>query len=154
MLLAIGIALVLVLITFSFHYRILLWIGSSSFKLKFLPQTQVLGIVIVLFFVHVVEIGFYGIAYYVSVEWLGLGSFSGALTNEPMSYLYYSGVIFTSLGLGDIYPQGHVRFITAIETLNGLLLITWTASFTFLAMSRLWHWNDGCCGTEDKENKL
>ena len=48
------------------------------------------------------------------------------------------------VGLGDIEPQGHIRFITAVEALNGFLLITWSASFTFLAMGRLWPWENQC----------
>ncbi len=101
-------------------------------------ETRVLFIVLVLFVAHIIEIAFYGLAYAGSVQILGLGSFMGAEVNDVMSYLYYSGVIYTSLGLGDIYPLGHIRFITAMETLNGFLLITWSASFTFLAMGRLW----------------
>ena len=56
--------------------------------------------------------------------------------------MYYSIVTYTSLGLGDVYPVGHIRFITGIEVLNGLMLITWSASFTFIAMKRLWPWNE------------
>jgi hypothetical protein len=101
-------------------------------------ETRVLFVVLVLFLAHILEIAFYGVAYALSVQLLGLGSFLGVEVDDVMSYLYYSGVIYTSLGLGDIYPVGHIRFMTAIETLNGFLLITWSASFTFLAMGRLW----------------
>jgi Ion channel len=142
MLLAFSLAFGLVAVNFAFHYRVLLWLGSTPLKIKLQPETQVLFIVIVLFFAHVVEICIYGVAYNWSVEGLELGVFKGVEVADRMSYMYYSGVIYTSLGLGDIYTQGHIRFITAIETLNGLLLITWTASYTFLAMSRLWHWDD------------
>lgn len=43
-----------------------------------------------------------------------------------------------SLGLGDMFPSGHLRLISAIEALNGLILIGWSTSFTFLAMRRYW----------------
>jgi hypothetical protein len=79
------------------------------------------------------------------VSLLGLGTFEGAVVTDAMSYLYYSGVIYTTLGLGDIEPQGHIRIIAAMEALNGFLLITWSASFTFLAMGRLWP-RDNQCG--------
>ncbi len=150
MIVAITLAFSLVGVTFIFHYRILLWLSAISPKLNFQAQTQVLIIVFVLFFAHIVEIGFYAIIYGVSVSWLELGIFKGAPVEDGMSYLYYSGVIYTSLGLGDIYPEGHIRFITAMETLNGFLLITWSASFTFLAMGRLWPWNDDCKKFRDK----
>ena len=143
MFLAIGLALSLVVLTFIFHYHVLLWLGSFTPKLRISTHMQVLVMVISLFFAHVVEIGFYAIMYGWSIEGLGLGFFEGARVDEFMSYLYYSGVIYTSLGLGDIYPEGHIRFISAIETLNGLLLISWSASFTFVAMGRLWPW-DNC----------
>jgi Ion channel len=138
---AVVLAFCLVVITFVFHYRVLLWLGSNTPKLNLPTQTQVLVIVIILFFTHIVEIGFYAMTYSWSVSSLELGVFQGAPVGDAMSYLYYSGVIYTTLGLGDIQPQGHIRFITAMEALNGFLLITWSASFTFLAMGRLWLWD-------------
>lgn len=141
----------LVALTFLFHYRALLWLGLSATRFGFSTQGQVLFIVATLFLVHIVEIGMYAITYFVSVAVLGLGVFEGALVTDGMSYLYYSGVIYTTLGLGDIEPQGHIRFITAMEALNGFLLITWSASFTFVAMGRLWPWDNrwGQSGQDD-----
>lgn len=151
MVLAIALAFSLVAGTFAFHYRVLLWLGSNSQKYNLEQQTQVLVIVIALFLAHIVEIGFYAVIYNVSVSLLDLGVFKGAPVGNAMNYLYYSGVIYTTLGLGDIQPLGHIRFITAIEALNGFLLITWSASFTFLAMGRLWAWDDPCTRTVEKE---
>ncbi|MCA9111260.1 MAG: two pore domain potassium channel family protein, partial [Planctomycetaceae bacterium] len=53
-------------------------------------------------------------------------------------YGYFSFVAYTSLGFGDITPKGPVRFMTALETLTGLILIAWTASFIFLQMQVNW----------------
>jgi Ion channel len=144
MITAILLAFSLVSLTFMFHYRVLLWLGSKATRFGLSTQAQVLVIVVILFLVHIAEIGMYAITYGVSVSVLGLGVFEGALVTDAMSYLYYSGVIYTTLGLGDIEPQGHVRFITAVEALNGFMLITWSASFTFLAMGRLWPWENQC----------
>lgn len=144
MTIAVILALSLVLLTFVFHYRVLLFLGSKVPAINIKTDMQVLIIVIVLFFTHVAEIAFYALVYSWSVTSLEIGQFRGAPVADFMTHLYYSGVIYTSLGLGDIYPEGHIRFITAIETLNGFLLITWSASFTFLAMGKLWPWHD-CC---------
>tara|TARA_A100001391_G_C5002044_1_gene261035 strand:- start:825 stop:959 length:135 start_codon:yes stop_codon:yes gene_type:complete len=38
-----------------------------------------------------------------------------------------------------------------MEALNGFFLITWSASFTFLAMGRLWPWNNQCGQSLDGE---
>lgn len=149
MIVAITLAFTLVAITFVFHYRVLLWLGMNTPKMKLPTQTQVLVIVLVLFLTHIVEIGFYALVYGMSVSLLDLGVFEGAPVGNAMNYLYYSGVIYTTLGLGDIQPEGHIRFITAIEALNGFLLITWSASFTFLAMGRLWPWDSSCSSRID-----
>ena len=151
MILAIVLAFSLVAVTFAFHYRVLLWLGLNTPKMNLPTQTQVLVIVVVLFLAHIVEIGCYAMTYSWSVSSLKLGLFQGAPVGDAMSYLYYSGVIYTTLGLGDIQPEGHIRFITAMEALNGFLLITWSASFTFLAMGRLWPWDNSCVGRMDKQ---
>lgn len=141
MIIAIGIALTLTVMTFVFHYRVMLQLGSSLSKAKGATQLRVLVIMVVLFFAHLIEIALYAGAYMLSVELLHLGVFGGLPIEGPMAYLYYSGVIYTSLGLGEIYPSGHIRILTAMETLNGLMLITWSASYTFLAMGELWRWD-------------
>ena len=153
MFLAIVLAFILVAVTFTFHYRVLLWLGSNTQKYGLERQTQVLMIVITLFLAHIIEIGFYALIYSWSVSSLDLGIFGGAPVDDSMNYLYYSGVIYTTLGLGDIQPLGHIRFITAIEALNGFLLITWSAPFTFLAMGRLWPWDDECRNIKNKREE-
>jgi len=50
---------------------------------------------------------------------------------------YHSAAAYTSLG--DSLPgTPELRLMTAVEALTGLVLITWTASFTFLVMLRNW----------------
>jgi len=146
MAIAITLAFCLVAATFFFHYRCLLWLGESVPRLSSQSQAGVLMIILALFCAHIVEIALYALGYAGLVEFLELGSFNGGSIDEPLDYLYYSGVMFTSLGIGDIYPDGHIRFVTFIEALNGLMLVTWSASFTFLAMGRLWP--DACCSTD------
>ena len=87
-----------------------------------------------------------------SIDLLELGHLKGMTENDFMEYLYFSSAIYTSLGIGDIHPTGHIRFLTGIEALNGLFLIAWSASFTFLVMGRLWPWSK-CCDTDDKSSK-
>jgi hypothetical protein len=52
--------------------------------------------------------------------------------------VYFSAVVYTTLGLGDVVPHGAIRFMAGTEALTGFLLITWSASFTFLEMQRFW----------------
>ena len=99
-----------------------------------------MSIVFMMLAAHLVEIGLYAGAYALGDRVLALGSFGGVAVTEPLDYFYFSIVSYTSLGLGDVFPNDHLRFITGVEALNGLLLITWSGSFIYIAMGRLWPW--------------
>ena len=62
------------------------------------------------------------------------GNFAGTL----LDCVYFSFTTYTPLGTGDIEPIGDLRFLTGLESLTGLVLITWTASFIYLEMTRYW----------------
>ena len=55
-----------------------------------------------------------------------------------LDYVYFSALTNTTVGFGDFVPSGPVRFLAGMEALTGLVLITWSASFTFLEMQRYW----------------
>ena len=57
--------------------------------------------------------------------------------------IYLSATTYSTLGFGDLAPVGAIRLLAGLESLTGLLLITWSASFTYLEMSRLWRQRDG-----------
>lgn len=48
-----------------------------------------------------------------------------------MDIYYFPLVNYTALGLGDIYPSGHLRFLAGIESLGGLLLLSCSVSYLF-----------------------
>jgi hypothetical protein len=52
--------------------------------------------------------------------------------------IYFSGSVYTSLGFGDIVPVSRGRFLVVLEAVTGLVLIAWTASFTFYQMREHW----------------
>jgi Ion channel len=87
---------------------------------------------------HLFQIALFGAAYYLLQDKFGLGAFEGQFTNSFASFLYFSAETYTTLGFGDIYPVGQLRLLTGIESLTGLLMISWTASFTYLEMRRYW----------------
>ena len=62
---------------------------------------------------------------------LGLGGFVHVPGEDWMDLFYFSLVNITTLGLGDIYPTGHLRALAGIESLTGFLLISCTAQFIF-----------------------
>lgn len=130
----------LVMLTALFHYFVLRWLSGGMARIRMATTTRILAIVFAVFLAHVVEMALYALTYAVSERVLALGTFGGVPVESPVDYLYFSIVSYTSLGLGDIYPGGHLRFLTGIEALNGLLLIAWSGSFIYLAMGRLWPW--------------
>ena len=52
--------------------------------------------------------------------------------------MYFSAVTYTTLGMGDMFPIANVRLIAGVEALTGLMMIGWSASFTYLAMEKFW----------------
>lgn len=87
---------------------------------------------------HVLQIGAFALAYYLLRDKFGMGGFGGTFQDTLMTFLYFSSETYTTLGFGDIYPTGQLRLICGIESLVGLLMVSWTASFTYLEMRRYW----------------
>lgn len=140
MIVALALAISLMASTSLFHYLVLKWLSGGMARIAVMPGIRVLLIVLVATVTHIIEILLYAGAYALENISLGLGSFGGAAPSEPLDYFYFSIVSYTSLGIGDVVPAGHLRVIAGVEALNGLLLIAWTGSFIYLAMGRLWPW--------------
>ena len=90
---------------------------------------------------HVVEVWIFGIGHYMATRWLGLGALNvppNGTATAFFDYIYYSAMVYTTVGFGDVVPEGAVRMISSTEAVAGLALISWSASFTFLQMGRLW----------------
>ena len=137
---AMSLAVSLVILTFVFHYAVLRWLSGGMARIVMTAGVRILVIVLGALVAHLVEIGLYAGAYALGDGMLALGSFGGLALDEPLDYFYFSIVSYTSLGLGDVFPTAHLRFITGVEALNGLLLIAWSGSFIYIAMGRLWPW--------------
>jgi hypothetical protein len=87
--------------------------------------------------VHIAEIWIFGIA----CGLLLLSPLAGeahGLEGGVLDFIYLSAMLFTTVGASDAFVTGPVRFLTGTEALTGLVLITWSASFTFIEMQRFW----------------
>jgi hypothetical protein len=99
-----------------------------------------LFIILVLFCAHLVEVAIFALALS-GLDWAGYGRLLGAVRGGPgwfEDHFYFSIASFTTLGIGDIVPHGPIRIVAGVEALTGLILVTWSASFTYLVMERLW----------------
>lgn len=138
MLATLAIAFALVSATVLIHYEFLRRGARLIARLKLRRQVRILGVIVVALLAHLVEITLYAAAFAVMHDHFGLGRLEGALSGGFSDFMYFSLTSYTTLGVGDIYPTGPMRLLTGIEALNGLVLIGWSASFTYLAMEEFW----------------
>jgi hypothetical protein len=123
-----------VLIHYEFLYRISTVIPKMKIKHRFRIVAGVFGALIA----HSIEIWLFSLAYYLIPMVQGWGHLEGNFDGSLLDCVYFSYTIFTTLGFGDIEPHGHIRHLVGLESLTGLLLITWTASFLYFEMQRYW----------------
>jgi hypothetical protein len=131
------VAVVLLVVSVSFHYEMFRFLGRQLVRLPGVPRVHILYLVLALTVVHVIEIWLFAFGYYVlSVS--GAGHLEGLESDLMFEYVYFSAVVYTTLGFGDLIPSGALRLLTGVEGLIGLGLITWSSAFTFLQMQRYW----------------
>ena len=119
-----------VLIHFEALRRLAAFMLSSHGRFRMSLLVCMLGAMVA----HVIEIWVFGLGYCFLTESGQFGSLEGGFTHSLADCGYYSFVTYTTLGFGDLIPKGHIRFLTGMEALTGLLLITWTASFMYIQM--------------------
>lgn len=87
---------------------------------------------------HVLEIWVFGMAVWGLLQYPNTGAVAGAHPLGLLDAVYMAAVTYTTVGFGDLAPVGPVRFLAGTMALTGFVLITWSASFTFLEMERFW----------------
>lgn len=132
--------LFLMLLCVGVHYEFL-WLASWTLAQmrRTLRWRVVLGVLFALT-AHLIEITIFSFGW-VAVLYTGQGALSAPNTDFE-TIVYFSMSTYTSLGYGDIVPSGSSRLIAGLEALTGLVLIAWTASFTYLEMQRYWEKTD------------
>ncbi|WP_299018129.1 potassium channel family protein [uncultured Photobacterium sp.] len=129
-----SIAVIAVIIHYEFLYHLTTIIPKMTIFHRFRIVFGVFGALVA----HTVEVWIFSFAYYWMHHHEGWGHLSGNFDGSLLDCAYFSFTTFTTLGFGDIEPTGNLRYLTGIESLTGLVLITWTASFLYLEMRRYW----------------
>jgi hypothetical protein len=124
------------------HYEALRLLHVGLPRLGIPPRTKLLAVMAGAFLAHGAEIVMFGAAMYILVRFGHAGSL-GAADASLSNCMYLSAETYTSLGFGDLTPTGPVRMLAGTEALIGLLLIGWSASFTYIAMERFWTVRNG-----------
>lgn len=130
-LLAILMTAVLVMATTVFHYEGISRLDRAVRRQAKARRTILMTVIAALILIHVLEIGLYAAVYALAVGPMDMGGFVGERAMSRMDFFYYAAETYSSLGYGDIYPQGAVRVIASISPLNGVLLLAWSAAFLF-----------------------
>jgi uncharacterized membrane protein len=145
-LITVAATLTAVIVSVLIHYEGLRLL-SRWVTLDLLPERiRIVSLIFGQLILHVVGIALFAMANHALSQQPGFGSFleigaENCMTQQTMNavdFLYYSAVVYTTLGFGDIVAYGPVRILAGMEALVGLVLITWSASFTFLKMQIYW----------------
>ena len=128
----------MLLLTASTHYESLKLLNAALPPLPIPGRLRPLVLLIAVFAAHVLEMLMYAVPYHLLPRLADVGTLSSGAAASFTSCLYFSAETFTSLGFGDVTPSGPLRLLAGMETLNGLLLVGWSASYIHLAMERFW----------------
>jgi hypothetical protein len=128
----------IVILTVVIHYETLYLLAKRLPMVQIVHRYRVLLAVMVIMLAHVVEIWLFALGYFFMIHFGEFGTLSGNIDLSLLDCSYFSFTTYTTLGYGDIEPSGYLRFLTGLESLTGLVMITWSASFVFLEMQKYW----------------
>ncbi len=131
--------MLVVILTVLSHYEGLRYFTTWMTNSRLRPRLRIVLMIYGLLLLHTLEIWLFGIGYWVLANNVGYGLVVGlADTSVLVDYVYFSATVYSTLGFGDLLPTGPLRFMVGVESVTGLLLITWSASFTYLEMIQYW----------------
>lgn len=102
------------------------------------PRHRVLVALTGVLIAHAVEVWIFSLAYFLLSADGRFGALTGNFSGTLLDSAYFSFTVYTSLGFGDIVPIGDLRFLCGLESLIGLVMIAWSASFMYLEMQKNW----------------
>ncbi len=120
------------------HYEMLRLLSRIIPRLRIKHRLRVIFGVFGIICAHIIEVWMFGIATYFMLNYGDFGSLAGNFDGSLIDCVYFSFTNYTSLGYGDIEPFGSIRFLAGLEAITGLSLITWSASFMYLEMTKFW----------------
>ncbi len=131
-----------VLLSVLAHYEGLLFVSRRLKNTSGPRRTHVLYAILSMLGLHVLEIWIFGVAIWLLLQWPECGHIAGVAgeisATGLLDAVYFSAMTYSTVGFGDVVPVGPIRLLAGTEGLIGLLLIGWSASFTFLEMERFW----------------
>ena len=121
------------------HHEFLLHLSKFLPRLNIRHRSKLVVSIFGALIAHSIEVWVFALAYYFMHHAESWGTLEGSYDGSVLASVYFSCTTFTTLGFGDIQPIGDIRYLTGMESLTGLVLITWTASFLFIEMHKYWN---------------
>lgn len=150
MMAALTISFGLVAATLLMHYEVLRLTSRWIVDLPIHPRARMIVVLAMAMISHVLQITLYALAFVAMIESEAFGSIGGMAAHPAFADVFYFSITtYTTLGIGDLFPHGAIRIVSGIEALNGLVLVGWTASFTYLKMERYWQVPEETARDED-----
>ena len=138
-LVTIAIAVLLLASTIAVHYEVLRITSARITHLPIIPRVRIIFMLTAALLSHLVHVLLYALAFYMLENWAALGTIEGRAGHHFSDAFYFSITSYTTLGIGDLFPTGELRLLSGLEALNGLVMVGWTASMTYLYMEKFWH---------------
>lgn len=138
MLWAMALSVAIVVSVVLVHYEVLRLVSELLPKLTMPPRSRILIVIFGCFLAHTIEVWLIAAYLYVAEMQVDIGQL---VADHPIGYLdhvYFAVATYTSLGYGDIVASGPLRLPAGVTALVGLVMIGWSASFTYLAMEKFW----------------
>lgn len=138
MLSATAINSLIVVLVVLMHHEVLVRLSGLLTKMHSRHHFRLVAAVLGVLLAHTAQVWVFAAAYFFMHHADAWGTLTGNFNGSFLDCVYFSFSTFTTVGYGDIEPVGALRFLTGIEGLTGLVLITWSASFLFVKMQRYW----------------
>ncbi len=135
-------AFLLVALTIAVHYEVLRFTSLRLAHIKIPPRMRIIVILAAAMISHLVHVLIYACAFLWLEKLADVGTIDGPAGHDFNDAFYFSITSYTTLGIGDLFPTGDLRLLSGIEALNGLVMVGWTASMTYLYMEKFWHLRD------------
>lgn len=132
------VTLLIVVVVVLMHFEGLTWIGHLIKRRAFHHRWKILVLIFSQLGLHFIEIWVFALALFTLTRNAEFGAILPSPEPGTLEFVYLSAMTYTTVGYGDFVPQGAIRFLCGMEALTGFVLITWSASFTFIEMQRYW----------------
>jgi hypothetical protein len=120
------------------HFEMVQLVARMQRSWNLPARVELLAFIIPAFIAHLLGIGLYAIAFAWMHAHPELGALMGDIGSDAADFFYFSLTCYTTLGFGEVYAVGPMRITAGIEGLNGLVLIAWSATFTFVSIEKVW----------------